>query len=102
MTNHNHHNIRHHSNFWFSFTLGTLFGAGGLFFIGTKQGRKLLQKIIDMSENLEGSVEEIITSFQENVHDQEKKIDDSLHSVLEKIRTTLPVKKEQDKPFAKT
>lgn len=97
MTNHHHKTKEPGGNFWFNFTLGTLFGAGGLFILGTQQGRKLLKKAMEMAENLEGSAAEMIASLEEKVGDQEKKIGGSLHSVLEKIKMALPAKKEEGK-----
>lgn len=45
------------SNFWFGFSLGAVMGVTGIYLFGTKQGRKNLHKAIELTENLEETIE---------------------------------------------
>ena len=96
MTHHHQNNKSQHNHIWFSFTLGSIIGASGLFLIGTTQGRRLLKKAMEMAEKLEGSVEEMIVRLKEEEEDTGRKIisDPNLHTVLQKIQTALPHHKE--------
>ncbi len=52
-----HHN---HSNFWSGFTLGAVLGVAGVYLFGTKPGRKNLKKALELTENLEETIEKTI------------------------------------------
>ena len=47
-----------HSNFWFNFSLGAVVGAAGVYFFGTKKGRKQLERALELTDNLEGTIEQ--------------------------------------------
>ena len=83
------------SNFWFGFSLGIL-GTGALvYFFGTKKGRETMQKLLDLTENFEETInmlsEELTgtTIFHEDKKDS-KKTFSSLGSLLSKIKVMSP------------
>lgn len=96
----------HHAegNVWFGFAVGAVIGAGGLYLLGTKDGRVLLKKLIDLAENMELSAEDVISEIEHTFEESEAKpvLDGeeilnhggaSLHMVLDKIRQVFPDKK---------
>ena len=48
------------SHFWPGFMLGAVFGVAGVYFFGTKKGRHNLQKALELTENLEETIEKTI------------------------------------------
>lgn len=60
------HQTNSHSHFWSGFTLGAVLGVAGVYFFGTKTGRKNLQKAIDLTENLEDTIEKTIGGVGED------------------------------------
>lgn len=48
------------SHFWSGFTLGAVLGVAGVYLFGTKKGRKKLQKVLELTENLEETIEKAI------------------------------------------
>jgi predicted transcriptional regulator len=69
------------SNFWFGFSLGVSASAAAIYFLGTKRGRENLKKLIELTEDLEGTVEEVIDSLGVEHAQQFREI------ILEKART---------------
>jgi Mn-dependent DtxR family transcriptional regulator len=69
-------------NFWLGFLLGGILGAGGLFLLGTKKGRKTLKKIIEASEELEESLADIIGDLEEKIEENQEKIGNKIAEVL--------------------
>ncbi len=61
-----HHNP---SNFWFGFSLGTIMGVAGVYLFGTEQGRKNLHKALELTENLEETVEKAMGGVGEEYID---------------------------------
>ena len=57
-----HHN---QSNFWFGFSLGAILGVTGVYLFGTKQGRQNLHKAMELTENLEETVEKAMGGLGE-------------------------------------
>jgi len=51
-----------HSNFWLGFILGAGATSAGLYLFGTEKGRKQMRGALDLTENLEGTVD----TYQEN------------------------------------
>ena len=51
-------------NFWLGFFLGGLIGAFILYLLGTKEGRKKLEKIIEQAETYEEELEEKVANLQ--------------------------------------
>lgn len=63
-----HQNLQHRnrSHFWPGFTLGAVLGVAGVYFFGTKQGRKNLKKAIELTENLEDTIDKTIGGVGED------------------------------------
>jgi hypothetical protein len=94
-----------------SFFWGACFGAAGLYLVGTKQGRHILKRLMDSVEKLENSTEDIFEVLEDKLDGQlneeslqnlvelgEKKEEhhvpsSNLHSVMEKIKLSLPSQK---------
>ncbi len=98
------------SNFWFGMLLGAGVGSLGLYFFGTKKGRKTLQKILDNAENIEVYLEEVLNDLGNKASEETDEIREKFEnisvkkdigSVLEKIRSIMPDKKEVKKYFVK-
>lgn len=62
--------VKHKSNLWQGFALGTAWGAGVVFFLGTKRGRELLKKAITISENLEENLGDFIEGLEEDIQEE--------------------------------
>lgn len=88
-------------NVWFGFAVGAIIGAGGLYLFGTKDGRVLLNKLIDLAENMELSVEDVISEIEHTFEETQVKPlvqgeevlakgAASMHVVLDKIRQVFP------------
>ncbi len=57
------------TTFWNSFLLGFFFGAAGLYFLGTKEGRKKAKEILELLEEKEEILEKLektLSSIKEN------------------------------------
>lgn len=55
-----------YSHFWSGFSLGAVLGVAGVYFFGTKKGRKNLQKALELTENLEETVEKVMGGVGED------------------------------------
>ncbi|MDO8609420.1 MAG: hypothetical protein Q7R95_02645 [bacterium] len=84
MQNQNKHFI---NNFWFGFLLGAGATGAAAFFFGTKNGRKTLQKLLDLSENIEENLIYLAEEFGEEI--KEKGIE-----ITQEITKTVPKKEE--------
>lgn len=51
------------SNFWFGFVLGTSASAAALYFFGTKKGRENMRRFLELTEDLEGTIEDVVSSL---------------------------------------
>ncbi len=69
MSNQN-HQPNNHSNFWSGFTLGAVLGVAGVYLFGTKKGRHNLQKALELTENLEETIEKAIGGVGEEYIEQ--------------------------------
>lgn len=58
------------SNFWFGFALGTIAAVGSPYLLGTKNGRDLTKKLLDLTENLEENLEFIKTELVKEMEKQ--------------------------------
>lgn len=79
------------TNFWFGFSLGILSTSAFIYFFGTEKGRKTLKKIIDLTENLEETInllsdELAETPIFENIKKDLKKDHSTINSLLSKIK----------------
>lgn len=99
------------SNFWFGLMIGSALGAGSLYLLGTKNGRKQAKKILDAAENWEMILEDAISEFDVNTYGERenvkeglkefgKKASGDMENVLEKI-FSVAHKQEVKKYFSK-
>ena len=58
------------SNFWFGFALGTMAAVGSSYLLGTKNGRDLTKKLLDLTENLEENLDLIKTELLKEMDKQ--------------------------------
>ncbi|KKQ01604.1 MAG: hypothetical protein US11_C0006G0046 [Candidatus Roizmanbacteria bacterium GW2011_GWA2_36_23] len=58
------------SNFWFGYLLGSITVGAGVFFFGTKKGRKTLSKLLELSENLEENIMTLLEELEENIEEK--------------------------------
>lgn len=54
-----------HSNFWLGFFLGAGATGAGLYLFGTEKGRRQLRGALDLTENLEGTVDDVYRAVVE-------------------------------------
>lgn len=99
------------SSFWFGFALGSITLAAGAFLFGTKQGRKTLQKMLELSENLEDNVVSLVQEVGETIETHGEEVREavqkapqavnqsSLGSLLTKMRLFSPHPHKQPKKF---
>ena len=99
------------SNFWFGLLIGSALGAGGLYVVGTKNGRKFAKKMLDAAENWEMVLEDAVAEFdfktygereniKEGMEEFGKKAKGDMETVLEKI-FSVAHKQESKKYFSK-
>lgn len=83
------------TNFWFGFSLGAITLTIAGYLLGTKNGRILLKKILELSENLEENLLLLGEELEENILEKSQadqtfkstpKIHSTLRDVLEKIK----------------
>ncbi len=92
----------HSKGFRFGMMLGSVVGSAGLYLLGTQQGRKKLRSVIDSFDALDTNiVEDIKKLAQSPSESQGKKVVSDIQTVLHKIETTLPSRKEISRFFAK-
>lgn len=97
MENQNKHNV---SNFWFGFLLGTTFAGSAAFLFGTKKGRKTLQKLLELSENLEENILFIAEELGDELKEKAEEKDlSTIGSILNKIKTLSPQHSTSQKRF---
>ncbi|MBI2641148.1 hypothetical protein HYW87_00955 [Candidatus Roizmanbacteria bacterium] len=100
------------SNFWFGFALGALAIGGMTFLLGTVKGRKTLQRLLEVSENLEENIlllgEEVEEALLEPAKNHtplspQKSETSTLGKILDKIKIHYPahVNKQGKKYFIK-
>lgn len=104
------------SSFWFGFLLGGAVTGSTAFFLGTKQGRKTLKKILELTENMEETLETFFEEYGEEI--KEKGIElledikkqpktqannsfphSTLHGILDKIKIFSPNAQKKVKRF---
>ena len=96
------------SSFWFGFLLGGLLTGGAAFLFGTKEGRKTLKKLLELSEDLEENlaslVEEYGEEIKEKISEEKPRINKpssskTIDSLLDKIKTLAPQTQKKVKRF---
>jgi gas vesicle protein len=104
------------SSFWFGFLLGGAITGSTAFFLGTKQGRKTLKKLLEMTEDMEGTLQTFFEEYGNEIRekgaelfDEVKKIPKNLnpisstsstiHGILDKIKILSPSTQKKVKRF---
>lgn len=88
----------HQDTFWSGLSLGAIVGATGLALFGTKRGRELVQKMLDVTENFEESAAGLIQDLEkeldvdENVKAAGSAGANAIESLLDKIQSIMPEK----------
>jgi gas vesicle protein len=99
------------SNFWFGLMIGASLGAGSLYLLGTKNGRKQAKKILDAAEDWEMVLEDVLAEVDEKTIGERENVKEGLkefgktasgnmETVLEKI-FSVAHKHESKKYFSK-
>lgn len=113
MESQNNHKL---SSFWFGVLLGGAITGSAAFFLGTKQGRKTLKKILDLSENMEETLETFFEEYGEEIKEKGIEIFEDLkkheknqthnplpsatiHGLLDKIKIFSPGTQKKVKRF---
>lgn len=107
MENQNKHQV---SNFWFGFLLGTATAGTSAFLFGTKNGRKTLKTLLELSENLEENImmiaeelgEELTEKANKTLHEpikSQKKDNSTIGTILHKIKILSPQQASKQKKF---
>ncbi|MCL5091419.1 MAG: hypothetical protein M1342_01155 [Patescibacteria group bacterium] len=76
------------SNFWFGFAVGSLCAAGAGYFLGTKSGRATTQKMLDLFDNWEDTLQHLLEHHQSQPQDKPSPKPSTI-SVIEKIRSEI-------------
>ncbi len=66
------------SSFWFGFLLGGLLTGSAAFLLGTKQGRKTLKKVLEMSENIEETLKDLFDEYGDEIREKGVELLDNL------------------------
>lgn len=89
---------KHNQTFWSGLSLGVIVGATGLALFGTKKGRELVQKTLDVTENFEDSAGGLLQELEKelDVDDRIKAAGTAgftaIESLLDKIQSIMPDK----------
>lgn len=73
------------SNFWLGFLLGGIVGGVGLFALGTKEGKRLVEKLIEQVEGYEKDLGKGVTSLQKEGKRLIKEAKKEVQTVKEKV-----------------
>lgn len=74
-------------NFWLGFFLGGLIGGFIIYLMGTKNGKKLLEKVIDQTELYEEEIEEKLSSLQEKGEDLLSEAENVKNKISQQVST---------------
>ena len=89
------------SNFWFGFALGTIGAVASSYLLGTKNGRKKLQQILDITENLEDNLDLLTTELKKELKKvgdkEEQAIEEKLPQVIDSVGSMLQAKTQEQK-----
>lgn len=89
----------HNKSFWSGLSLGVIVGASGLALFGTKKGRELVHKLLDVTDNFEEAASGFINDVEHHIENNEslgvaKKAGfTAIESLLDKIQSIMPEKK---------
>ncbi|MBM3282752.1 hypothetical protein FJY90_00725 [Candidatus Gottesmanbacteria bacterium] len=79
-------------NFWFGFFLGGIVGAFVIFILGTKEGKKLVEKLVEKTELYEEELEQKVAKLQqhgENLLHEAQEVKNQVTQEVEKGRKTV-------------
>lgn len=113
MENQNSHKL---SSFWFGLLLGGALTGSAAFFLGTKQGRKTLKKMLELSENMESTLEAFFEEYGDEIkergielfedlkkqpknHANNSLPSSTIHGILDKIKIFSPSTQKKVKRF---
>lgn len=88
----------HNKSFWSGLSLGVIVGASGLALFGTKKGRELVHKVLDVTDNFEETASGFINDMEHEIDSHEtlgaaKKAGfTAIESLLDKIQSIMPEK----------
>lgn len=72
-------------NFWLGFFLGGLIGAFIIFLLGTKQGKKILEEIVEKAETYEEELEEKVSKLQKKGEDLLQEAEEVKEKVIKEV-----------------
>ena len=78
-------NDNRNGNFWIGFFLGGLIGGFIIFILGTKDGKKLAERIVEKAELYEEELEEKVAKLQKKGEDLLKEAQTVKDQVVEKL-----------------
>ncbi|OGK09253.1 hypothetical protein A2767_06950 [Candidatus Roizmanbacteria bacterium RIFCSPHIGHO2_01_FULL_35_10] len=85
-------NHNRNSNLWLGFAFGAISATTIAFFLGTKKGREMLKKLLELSENLEENAIVIAEQIEEAIMEKADKVSEQkqdkplLGNILEKMK----------------
>ncbi len=74
------------SNFWFGFSLGIVSVSLLVYFFGTKNGRKTLKNLLELTENLEENLSGLIKELEKLDNNPPDKISSSINHLIDKVK----------------
>src|SRR3989344_4619720 len=90
MNNTDHTHEKQGNFFWFGFFLGGLIGAFIIFILGTKEGKKLAEKLEEKGELFEEDLEEKVAKLQKKGEDlvaQANRVKENLKNRIEDTKS---------------
>jgi len=75
-------------NFWLGFFLGGLLGAFVIYLLGTKEGKKTLEKIVDRAELYEEELEEKVAKLQQKGEDLLEEAEEIKEKVIQEVTSS--------------
>lgn len=76
----------HGGHFWFGLFLGGLVGGFIIFLLGTKEGKKLIERLIEKTEMYEEELEEKIEQLQQKGEDLAQEVQEVKEKVARKVK----------------
>jgi hypothetical protein len=90
------------NGFWFGMMMGSVVGTAGLYLFGTANGRDKLREVLQAFDELNTDV---VEDLKHAVHTKDdhaaRKVVTDIHTVLDKIESSIPSKKDIQKYFVK-
>ena len=73
------------SSFWFGFLLGGAITGSTAFFLGTKQGRKTLKKLLEMTEDMEGTLQTFFEEYGNEIREKGAELFDEVKKIQKNL-----------------